>query len=278
MAGYGKVRQLVTGDSGMDTFIREVRTSLGELHDAVGASAASSSRIVPWDSNHTLAFSFSAPEGTGTVKNEGTAGSSYTLRLGGAISPRFGFPSPFGGAVEFASESTTSSSYITGCGTFPTSPNNYSVECMLFTHFAPYDMPGGFPGYVPFCKLNVALMTLPQPGPPTSLAMTVYSGAGGTGAIAMTPAQYVTFPTGQWNHVMFTASSTNGKKLYMNGQLIYSSSNTTDTVTNTNDWVFGAGDTVNTYKFYGAIARWAYSNTVRPRSYAIQVTNAMRGW
>lgn len=280
MAGYGKVRQLVTGDSGMDTFIREVRTSLGELHDAT-AGASTSSRVVPWDINHKLAYSFANQAGTTFIRNEGSAGQSYGVTVGGTIPPRFGFPSPFSGAVEFASESTTASSLIYGSGSYPVAANNYSLECMLFTHFFPYDVTAG-DSYAPLWKSNYVGFSIPVKTlsggiyvPPTTIDvyMTLTSGA-----FTVYPAQSVTFPTGQWNHIMFTASSTTGKKLYLNGQLIASVANNADTVTNTNDWTFGAGSSGGLWKFYGAMARFAYSTVARPQSYAIQVTNAMRGW
>ena len=263
MSGYSKVRQLVTGNPGLDTFIREVRTSLGELQTSVATTPSG----LEWDINHALAFSFSQT-GTTTLRNEGSAGIGYTLTLGGSIQPRLGFPSPVGNAMELASE-TTGTSYAYGAGSYPVKTNDFSIEFMAFTHFAPYARTV-WDGYVPIKKSSYFYSSLPASGPPS----TIDAVAGSFGTV---PTREVTIPTGQWNHIMFTASSTDGKRLYMNGAIVATNTNTTAVTANTNDWYFGGADATN-YKFYGALARFAYSTVVRPQSYAISVTKQMRGW
>jgi hypothetical protein len=269
MAISSKIRQLVTGDPGMDTFIREVRIAVGSLEETANTSTAG----LQWDNNHALAYSLNQLNTT-TFRNEGSAGQSYEMRLGGTVLPRLGFPSPVGNAVEIASE-TTNPSYIYGAGTFPVKSNDYSVEFMFLTHFAPYTR-GTWDGYAAVWKTQYLYSSVPAPGPPSTIDVVTYYTPPAS-AYSTLPTRELTIPTGQWNHVLFTASSTSGKRLYFNGAMVSSNTDTSVAVPNTNDWFLGSASG-GTYKFYGAIARFAYSTVVRPQSYAIAVTTAMRGW
>lgn len=274
MAGYSKVRSLVTGDAGLDTFVREVRTALASL-DVTSQGASDS--VFQWDSNHLLAFPLSETNTT-TFRNQGSAGNSYYLSSGGLAAPRLGAPSPFGNAVEFPSE-TNDSSYLYGAGSFPVRANNYTVEFCFLTHFAPYTYPS-WPGFAAVWKTQYFYSSVPTPerfpggGSPASIDTVIYNGSTYVSTYPYVPAQ---IPTGMWNHVMFTASSTAGKRLYLNGSLVGYNSSTANTATNTNDWYLGSASG-GAYKFYGSLARFAYSGIVRPQSYAWSVTKAMRGW
>lgn len=277
MAATPKVRSLVTGNPGMDTFIREVRAALGG--NSISEPGASS-RVVPWDENHALAFSFSNQVGANLVRNEGAAGPSHVLTLGGSVLPRFGFPSPVGDAIEFASETSGATSYLTGLGSYTTKPNDYSVECLVFTHHS--DRYGSADSAVLCQKTGVLAMSWPDGGQ-TYATPAGYWWQSGVQTSLTAPYQ-VAVPPGQWSHIMFTASSTAGKRLYVDGRLVSSSTNTNATGTNTNSWFIGAPNAgtvtspFNQYRYFGAMARWSYSTVVRPQSYAKLVSAKLRGW
>jgi len=275
MAKYSKVRSLVTGNPAMDNFIREVRNSLGELYGETGIKPETS-RVVEWDENHALAFSLSNKDGTTIIRNEGSAGNSHYLTLAGSITPRLGFPSPVGDAIEFAAESSGSTSYATGLGDYSLKANDYSVECIVFTHQT--DQLGSSNSSVLFQKNGSIALTWPDGGTPPYYASPRYYWWSSSSINTFYAPNPVCVPIAQWSHIMITSSSTVGKRSYVDGRVVATSSSTTNTDTNANAWFIGAPDSASTYRYRGAMARWAYSTTVRPQSYAKLVTAKLNGW
>lgn len=222
------------------------------------------SRIVAFDANHVVAYSFQQTSGT-SLANEGSGG-TCAMTTGSATFPSLGEVGPYGNAAGYYAQNWTQLS--TAPPGWPTS--GYTVECI-------FHQASNAAGFVPFGFDNGSGANPFSLQLQSGLNWSITHG-GTTFSIAASTTVVNTLQSG-WAHVMGVHDgSANKMFLYWNGALVGTTATTGSRSALTN-YQCGKTPLSGTTGCVGTrLQTWALSNIARPQSYARNVYKALMGW
>jgi hypothetical protein len=227
------------------------------------------SKITPFDSNHTYAYSLNNPFGTTIINNEGSGG---TADLNVSYSPygnidmiQFGNPSPVGSCI-FGRHFSGLSGDISGAPNALLPNTTITVEC--WTNFLTTNYNG--PMINKFGSFYL--------GQNSGVGDVIFSIWTAAGRQNLTLANFAApLSNNSWNHIMGTYDGSN-MFLYVNGTLMSYVSVSGAIATTSNNLEIYATTYGGSYLTYcGWLARCAVSNIARPKSYAYNVYNLALG-